>query len=465
MKTRRYKGIIVEPEIRDFFIGKVWPRENTPFPKEKIDYYIEKNYFHLKPAISVIHSSFCKKKYFCNRCQNDNQREFVEFDCARCGKVCAYCRHCINMGRMSRCTELLLWNGPVPIFPKRHVFQWNGTFTALQQKASEELLDSIKQKRNHLLHAVCGAGKTEILFPAVFHCLKNGWRICIATPRTDVVLELYPRFQKVFPETIIHAYYGNAPKQKGLAQLVLATTHQLYRFEKAFDAVIVDEADAFPYTFDLSLQKAVWKARKDGAPVAFVTATPSLEILSKMKKEGWGYSFIPKRYHGHPLPVPRFESLWFYERQINNGKLPKKLAQWTKERLEHKEPFFIFFPTIQLMEKAAPLFRQIHPKILSVHANDPERKEKVMKLRNEEIPGVLTTTILERGVTIKNVQVAVVGVESKIFTSSALIQISGRAGRSANFPNGEVVFFHHGISAEMDAARNEILRLNKEGFR
>jgi len=87
-----------------------------------------------------------------------------------------------------------------------------------------------------------------------------------------------------------------------------------------------------------------------------------------------------------------------------------------------------------------------------------------MKLRNQQIPGLLTTTILERGITIKNVQVAVVGAESRIFTSSALIQISGRVGRKADFPKGDIVFFHHGITAEMDEARNEILRLNKEGF-
>lgn len=458
----KYKGIIAEPEMRDFFAGKICPPEHTPFSKEKIHQYIEKCFFKITPAISIEQSIFSKKKYICNRCLNDNQEEFVEFDCARCGKVCVYCRHCINMGRMTSCTELLLWNGPMPKFPKRHDFKWNGTFTKLQQKASNELLESMKERRNHLLHAVCGAGKTEILFPAVFHCLQKGLRICIASPRTDVVLELFPRFQQVFPNTIIHALYGDAPKQKGLAQLVIATTHQLYRFEKAFDVVIVDEADAFPYTFDETLQKAVRKAKRQGAPVALVTATPSVALLSKAKKEGWGYSFISKRYHGHPLPVPRFEPLWFYERQINKGRIPKKLAQWTKIRIERKEPFFIFFPTVQLMQQAGPLFQQIHPDILSVHAKDPDRKEKVMKLRNEEIPGLLTTTILERGVTIRNVQVAVVGAESKIFTSSALIQISGRVGRNANYPKGDIVFFHHGISAQMDAARNEILRLNKE---
>lgn len=308
-------------------------------------------------------------------------------------------------------------------------------------------------------------GKTEILFPAVFYALNKGLRVCIATPRTDVVLELLPRFQKVFPKTTIHALYGNSPKQSGFAQLILATTHQLFRFENAFDVVIVDEADAFPFTFDEPLQNAVLKVKKENAPIVFVTATPSSTILSQVKKENWGYSFIPKRYHNFPLPVPRFEALWSYQRRIEKGRIPSKLMEWTIKRIENQEPFLIFFPTIQLMEKALPLFQKIHENILSVHAEDPHRKEKVLKLRNEEILGLLTTTILERGITIKNVQVAVVGAESRIFTSNALIQISGRVGRHVQFPKGDIVFFHQGITVEMDIAKEEIIRLNQEGFR
>ncbi|HWL26682.1 MAG TPA: DEAD/DEAH box helicase [Ureibacillus sp.] len=365
---------------------------------------------------------------------------------------------------MSSCTELIIWNGPVTKPNRNHVLDWSGQFTELQNKAAKELIESIRENRNHLVHAVCGAGKTEILFPAVHYALNKGKRVCVATPRTDVVLELFPRFQKVFPNTTIHALYGGSPTQTGYPEFVITTTHQLYRFENAFDVVIVDEADAFPYTFDESLQNAVIKARKDNAPTVFVTATPSAKILAHTKKEEWGVSFIPKRFHGHPLPVPRFASLWNYQKTFEKGAIPPKLLQWTEQRLQNKEPFLIFFPTIQLMKTATPLFEKIHPNILSVYAEDADRKEKVMKLRNEEVPGLLTTTILERGVTIKNVQVAVVGAESKIFTSSALIQISGRVGRNVEFPQGDIVYFHHGITTEMAESRKEIMRLIKMGF-
>lgn len=465
-KPEFYKGIITEPAIRDFFTGRIWTCTNTPFPQAKIDNYILHNYLTTKPGITKKSNTifFQRPHFTCNRCKNENQQEFIHYQCSKCEKECVYCRHCINMGRVTSCTDLITWNGPKPLKHKKHVLDWSGIYTEAQKEAANEIKTSIKLKRSHLAVAVCGAGKTEMLFPGVLHALNQGLRVCIATPRTDVVLELFPRFQKVFPKTTLHALYGNSPKQSGFPQLVLATTHQLFRFENAFDVVIVDEADAFPYTFDEALQKAVHKVKKQNAPITLVTATPSPKILNRTKKENWGSSFIPKRYHNHPLPVPVYKPLWSYDKAIQKEKIPRKLIDWTKTKLSNNEPFLIFFPTIHLMELATPLFQQLNENILSVHAEDAERKEKVIKLRNEEIPGLLTTTILERGITIKNVQVAVVGAESKIFTSSALIQISGRVGRNADYPKGDIIFFHHGITAEMDEARNEILRLNKEGF-
>ena len=119
--------------------------------------------------------------------------------------------------------------------------------------------------------------------------------------------------------------------------------------------------------------------------------------LSFATGTSWGTFgiLIPKRFHNYPLPVPRNDSLWFYNRQLEKGKLPKKLEKWIQAQLAQQRPFLLFFPTIQLMEKSKPLFQQLCPTIESVHAEDPDRKEKVMQLREEKVPGLMTTTILE----------------------------------------------------------------------
>ena len=439
-------------QLQQFLTGRIWLREHTPFPREVIEAHIETNHIHLKPGIQTDKTSFLfwqLKKHVCNRCHNTNQSLFHSFHCARCNKICVYCRHCIRMGRVSSCSDLLLWAGEHARGANAHLFDWNGQLTPLQQNASEELLLSVEQNKSHLLHAVCGAGKTELLFPSIFACLQAGKRVCVAAPRTDVILELFPRFQKAFPKTTIHALYGGAPDQEGFPELVLASTHQLYRFEQAFDVLFVDEADAFPYYADETLQKAVIKAAKQNSAVHYVTATPTKSLKTTNQ------SILSRRYHGYDLPVPRFDSLWGYSKQLKNGKLPYKLKQWIEEKTDKNIPFLVFLPTIEVLENFPGNLQR-------VHAEHPNRKELVMQLREKKIQGSLTTTILERGVTIENVHVAVVGAEQKIFTSSALIQISGRVGRSSNYPSGDIVFFHHGISHAMDEAKAAIEGWNKK---
>ncbi|GEN83009.1 DNA/RNA helicase [Sporosarcina luteola] len=450
------------PAIRDFLNGRIWLRLHTPFLREEIDAHIDAGHIQTIKGIETTPAFMKQKRHVCNRCENEDPSRFTTFHCAKCEGPCSYCRQCIKMGRVSSCTELIIWNGEPPTYPTKHTLAWQGTLTPHQQKASDELTNSQEQQKSHLIYAVCGSGKTEILFPPIHKLITEGKRVCVAAPRVDVILELEPRLKAAFPETKVESLYGGAQPTMEASQLILATTHQLYRFRHAFDAVYVDEADAFPYKADETLQRAVQKAVKPGAPVHYVTATPSDQLLTTIKRTGF-VSIINRRYHGYPLPEPSYEPLWNYEKQIRKGKLPEKLLKWTKERLARKEPFLIFFHHIGLMEEAEPLFQLLDPRIRSVHASHPDRKEHVQALRNKELPGLLTTTILERGITIQNVQVAVVGAEQQIFDKGALIQIGGRVGRSVDYPTGDFTLFHNGVTYAMDEAKAEIQKLNKGG--
>ena len=435
-------------EIEEFLTGRLWLRDFTPFPKEQVDQAIANG------SVSISRGILGGRQ--CARCLEKSTRKIIPFFCSACNKTCYYCRHCIKVGRVSSCTELITWSSPSTITPQSHSFQWNGSLTPLQERASQEVQKSLLQRNDHLIYAVCGAGKTELLFPPIFAALQKGLRVCIAAPRMDVVLELSPRLRAVFPDTVIHSLYGNSPEESGFASLVIATTHQLYRFQNAFDVMIVDEADAFPYSYDPALKRAVIKARKKDAPIVFVSATPSDQLLKQVPM----MSQIFQRFHGHPLPVPKFQSLWGYEKDFAKGKLPKKLVAWVDDKIEKEEPFLVFFPTIELIDQAIHLFKKRHSAIEAVHSKDADRKEKVMKLRQRQIPGVLTSTILERGITIPNVQVAVVGADQPVFDAAALIQIAGRTGRAVDYPDGEVVFFHNGIVRQMDKAKRLIVSYN-----
>lgn len=369
------------------------------------------------------------------------------------------------MGRITACTPLIGWNGPPPENPlPANILEWQGKLSVGQKSASDRVVEAVQQNQELLVWAVCGAGKTEVLFAGIEDALASGKRVCIATPRTDVVLELTPRLKAAFPKITVASLYGGSTDRHLYAPLTIATTHQLLRFYQAFDTVILDEIDAFPYTVEESLQYAAIQARKPSSAMIYLTATPNEKWQRECRTGKRAFTTIPARFHRHPLPVPQFEWCENWQKQLKKNKLPANILRWIKDRIQNDKQALLFFPHIPLMEKALPILHNIALNIEAVHAEDPDRKVKVQKMRNKELSLLLTTTILERGVTFPNIDVAVIGAEDDIFTESALVQIAGRAGRSKDHPDGVVTFFHYGKTEAMLKARKQITTMNREGF-
>ncbi|MDR4949462.1 DEAD/DEAH box helicase [Neobacillus cucumis] len=449
------------PDLQQQLTGKQLLLDDLSYSITEIQMHYENGYLTYRKGILKN-----KKQSICVRCGNRDPQWFAAFPCARCGEECLYCRKCLMMGRISECTPLIGWNGPQPsIQIPSQIMAWQGTLSEGQKTASNQVVEAIRQNQEHLIWAVCGAGKTEVLFAGIEAALAVKKRICIATPRTDVVLELTPRLKAAFPHIPIASLYGGSEDRHLFAPLTIATTHQLLRFYQAFDAIILDEVDAFPYTVEESLQHAVVQARKPTSAMIYLTATPNGKWQRECRTGKRAYTTIPARFHRKPLPVPSFVWCGNWSKQLPKGKLPQNVIRWIQTRIQADKQTLIFFPHIPLMEKALSILRPFHPAIEAVHAEDPDRKNKVQKMRNKEIPMLLTTTILERGVTFPNIDVAVVGAEDAIFTESALVQIAGRAGRSKDYPTGTVTYFHYGKTEEMLKARRQIVTMNREGYK
>jgi competence protein ComFA len=448
------------PDLQRLLAGKELLLDDIPLPLSLIHEHYQHGYLSYEKGIE------CKKGYGCRRCGNERQDRFASFHCTRCQQLCTYCRACIVMGRVSECSPLLYWHGPSPSFsPPKQLLHWTGTLSPAQQQASDAVVQAIRTPRELLVWAVCGAGKTEVLFPGIAYALASGKTVCIATPRTDVVLELKPRLQQAFPHIDVIALYGGSEDRGKQAPLILSTTHQLLRYYQTFDVLIIDEVDAFPYSVDPMLQYAVQKAKKDQAAVIYLTATPSRLWQQEVKRGTREAVTIPARYHRQPLPVPRFEWCGNWRKAVKQKKLPANVQRWITERINTGKQAFLFVPHIELLEEVTTLLKKEDSRVNGVHAEDPERKEKVLQFRKGHIPLLVTTTILERGVTVPNIDVAVLGAEDALFTESALVQISGRAGRSAEYPTGDLVFFHFGKTNGMLRAKKQMIQMNEEAKR
>ncbi|WP_404404924.1 DEAD/DEAH box helicase [Jeotgalibacillus malaysiensis] len=377
---------------------------------------------------------------------------FASHHCGKCGKHCMYCRNCIQMGKASECERIVLWKG-APFeqsIPPEPILQWEGKLSRPQQRASDALLTSIDKKNSILVHAVCGAGKTEILFHAIEKALRKELRVCIATPRRDVVQELAPRLKRAFPTTEIESLYGGSEDRLPHAHLTIATTHQLIRFREAFDVMVIDEVDAFPFSADDALQKTSQLARKKSSTLIYLSATPSRKIKTDEIVK------IPARFHGHPLPVPETKWLGNWKKTLLKDKVDPILLRW----LAGHPKALVFMPDIESMQAYSMLLN-----VPSVHSADPDRGEKVMAFREGKSKVLLTTTILERGVTFSGVEVAVVGAGDPVFTEAALVQIAGRVGRDPLKPAGNITFFHNGLTDAMVRAQRHIVLMNKEAVK
>ena len=98
-----------------------------------------------------------------------------------------------------------------------------------------------------------------------------------------------------------------------------------------------------------------------------------------------------------------------------------------------------------------------------VSASDDLRQEKVESMRQENIQYLVTTTILERGVTFPGIDVIIFGAEEDTFTENALVQIAGRVGRSKERPTGLVQAYVQHINFKILAAQRQIKSMNKKG--
>lgn len=442
--------------LRRILQDKLLLLSELPFSLEFIYKHYLHGYIGFKKSIKRQHD-----EYICERCGNDSSHLFASHYCARCHDSCTYCRKCIMMGKVSECEPLVYWCGPLAPFEwasyKQDALQWDGQLSPEQAYAAKSVTQAIAERKRLLIWAVCGSGKTELIFPGISYAFEQGLRVCIATPRVDVVLELEPRLKEAFPTVSIASLYGGSKQRKDACQLTISTTHQLLRYQEAFDVLIIDEVDAFPYSFDPMLAYAVERAKKTTAATIMLTATPNDELKREVKIGRLSVVKIPIRYHRHPLPVPRFVWCGNWEKRLKKRKLPEVVLRWCEQRFERNRQFLFFVPSIDVAERVKAIL-----KVPAVYADDPERKTKVEQFRRGEIKALVTTTILERGVTIPSIDVAVLGSERDIFTESALVQIAGRVGRSAQDPYGDVCFFHFGRSKAMVQAKRHICEMNEE---
>jgi competence protein ComFA len=370
--------------------------------------------------------------FVCPRCGNSDKRYLG----IRNGIV--YCRKCISF----RGEEALEKKAS----PKNVVLSLDYRLSKEQETLSKHIIENYDKGIDTLVYAVCGSGKTEISYGIIARSMARGLRVGFALPRRDVVIELYYRLKSAFPHnSIVAVYGGNTTRLEG--DCIILTTHQLYRYPNYFDLLVMDEIDAFPFKGN-DVLIAMYKRSLKGHCV-MMSATPSEAVIKEFQGEGRVILELRTRFHKHPIPVPKtitvpsiFQLLFVIRRLRVYGKEGK--------------PCLIFVPTV---EDAELLFQKLSMFVKGgdyVSSKRRMREAIISKFKKGGYSYLVTTAVLERGVTVKGVQVVVYGADDPIYDSAALIQIAGRVGRKKGAEDGDVFFLAKEESKSMRKAIKEI---------
>lgn len=159
-----------------------------------------------------------------------------------------------------------------------------------------------------------------------------------------------------------------------------------------------------------------------------------------------------KRYHNHPLDMPKFifgsfiKQLFLFSSQVQQ-------YQKNKKRL------LVFLPTIKQLNLMRAYFTFLHIKCFITHSKN---QDDIKNLKKEKSYICLTTTILERGITIDNLDVIIFNGDHQIFDYQTMIQICGRVGRSYLYPSGKITIYAKENSQKFTMVKNYITTANED---
>ena len=360
----------------------------------------------------------------CKKCHNQDQRYFFYLN------KYLICRKCLVFSAGLNEKKAISFSEA-----KDAEYEIGFELTLAQKRVSKAVLESLKQREDVLIYAACGTGKTEIVLQTIAYCLENNLKVAIAIPRRQVVIELKARMEKYFKNIKVICVCEGF-KDEIYADLIICTTHQLYNYYNYFDCLILDEPDAFPFANNPLLQALAKNSVKGNS--IYMTATPS-EKLKKLKTLK-----LFKRYHGYDLLVPKVVIGFEVQLLIKMFYFLKKYDR-----------VLLFVPTIKLANKMSKILRYpvIHSKL--------DNKEKIIEDFDKGLHSTLiTTTIMERGITIEGVNICVLFADHPVFNKASLIQIAGRVGRKITKPDGYGIFLCRRKSEKVDLCVKELEMMN-----
>ena len=351
---------------------------------------------------------------------------------------------------------------------------FNFSLTLNQKKIIKEINSDLKSEYRmfRLLQGDVGSGKTIISFVAASSVISSNFQVSLMAPTEILAKQHYELACKIFKTTNINielltgkSTYKDKKKisEKLLSGEInfLIGTHALFQKNISFKnlgLVIIDEQHKF------GVKQRIKLADKGGidCDILLMTATPIPRTLILTIFGDMDISRLTEK------PSNRKEILTL----IKPDKKIDEVLTFIKNQINNRNQIFWICPLIEeskklqfeaVVKKYNHLSKIFPKKVGLIHgALSKEEKDKVLnKFLNKSLQILVSTTVIEVGVDLPNVNIIVIENSNK-FGLSQLHQLRGRVGRGDK--QGTCILLYNSSLSESAKKRLRILKSTNDGF-
>lgn len=305
--------------------------------------------------------------------------------------------------------------------------------TADQLSAINATKDDMESRRimDRLICGDVGFGKTEVAIRAAFKAVQDGKQVAYLVPTTILAKQHYNTFcqrMKDYPvrvemlsrfRTTTENKKTISDMKKGLVDIVIGT-HRLLSKDVEFSnlgLLVIDEEQRFGVA-----HKEKIKQLKEDVDVLALTATPIPRTLH-MSLIGIRDMSILDEAPLERLPIQTY--VMEYNEEMVREAIGRELAR-------NGQVYYVYNKVNGIAEIAAGISKLLpDARVSFAHGqmNEKELEDIMMRFVEHEIDVLVSTTIIETGLDIPNVNTMIVH-DSDTLGLSQLYQLRGRVGRS-----------------------------------
>ena len=318
------------------------------------------------------------------------------------------------------------------------------TLTNAQKRAVADCISDMRDKQspmNRLIQGDVGSGKTAVCAAVCYNCVKNGYQAAFMAPTDILARQHFDTFSRVFDGTDINIELltgSMTPAQKrkireklenGDCDIVIGT-HALLSESTVFlrlGCAITDEQHRFGVA-----QRAKLAAKGEHPHILVLSATPIPRTLGLIIYGDLDITIIDE------LPPGRTEVQTML---IGSNKRERALG-FIRKQVDEGRQCYIVCPLVEEGEGVDDLsnandyaaelmlgaFRDYPVGILHGKMKAKEKDEVMKRFVDNEISILVSTTVVEVGVDVKNATVMMIE-NAERFGLSTLHQLRGRVGR------------------------------------